>query len=801
LSATGRSTRERLIVAVVVAVTAIAVLLVTTRVRLNPDVVALLPSRGDAALLARYLRGFGGGGVSVVLIQGPDAAENEAAALETADALRGLPSVSFARARLDAGGAPDPLLLWRIADAPARARLAEALTPEGMRERLAGTRQLLLAPGSGGATERLAEDPLRLAELVVGGERAVGSGVNTRGDGFFATDDGSSHLVVVKPKGQALRGAEAAAFTADVEAVLEKTRATHPSVTLGITGPHVVAAQMESLLRADLTRSGVLSSVLASIAFALVFRRVRALFAILPPLALGTLWTAALAAFWPGGISAIAVAFTSVVVGVGFDTGVHVYAALLEARRRGLSPADAAHAARAHTVRPVLVAATIAAVAFGSLALSSVDALAQLGLLCAAGELLTALAIVAVTPAIGSLLERGEPPPPHGAGVFRSLARLTGTRSRAAVAALVAVVLGGSVFLTGVHVSDSLVAVRPSKLAALDVEREIFRVFGGRPQPFIVLVADPSRDEAMRRADLLAEGLATSSTVDRVDALVSVIPSVATQKARLAERDALDLPSRAADLERALQEKGFAVGRFGATLEAMRSPPQEVLTPDEALSGDAGVLGARYLAEDAGEHLAALHVHLKGGAQARDLSEAVATIDKRAGVTGYAKLEVDLRAALAGDMPRIALVASALVVLLLAATLRRAREVTIAMGVLVVGVAVLLALASLLGLPLHIYSGLVIPVLLGISVDEAMFLLHQARDADADGPDAIEQALVVEGRPVVTTALTTSAGFVALALSGYEGLRHLGIVGALGNAVTLVVALFLVPAGLRLLGR
>jgi len=797
LSTAGRAVRERLIVALVVAVTAVAALLVTTSVRLNPDVVALLPSRGDAAALARYLRGFGGGGVSVVLIQGPDADHNAEAALATERALATRPSVAFSRARIDAVAAPDPMLAWRIADAPARARLAAALTPEGMRERLDGTRQLLLAPGSGAAVETLARDPLRLAELLAG-DRAVGSGVSTRSDGFFATEHGSSHLVVVKPHGQALRGSEARAFTDDVDRTLAELRAAHPDVTFGVTGPHVVAAQMEGLLRTDLTRSGVISGVLASLAFALVFWRVRALAAILPPLALGTLWTAALAVFWPGGISAIAVAFTSVVVGVGFDTGVHVYAALLDARRRGLSPADAAHAARSYAARPVLIAATIAAVAFASLALSSVEALAQLGLLCAAGEIFTALAIVGLTPAIGALLERGDPPTERPASFFRAVAGLTRTRARAAIVVSIALALGGSVFVTGVHVSDSLVAVRPSKLDALDVERRIFEVFGGRPQPFIILVADPSKEAAMRRADVLAENLAAdAAAIERVDALVSLVPSETTQRVRLAERDALDMPAKAAELARALEEKGFAVPRFEGALEAMRKPPRDVIVPDEVLAGDLGVLGARYLATDGAEHLAALHVHLTPETSSARLAELVRGLDDKALVTGYAKLEIDLRGALANDLPRIGAVAGVLVVVLLFISLRRAREVAIALGVLVLGIALLLALAGVLKLPLHIYSALVIPVLCGITVDEAMFLLHQAR-REGDG-DPIERALVVQGRPVVTTALTTTAGFAALAFASYDGLRHLGLVGALGNLVTLVMALVLVPAGLRLL--
>ncbi len=79
----------------------------------------------------------------------------------------------------------------------------------------------------------------------------------------------------------------------------------------------------------------MLSSLLASVAFVVTFRRARALVAVLPPLALGTLWTTGLAALLPSGLDALAIAFAAVVVGVGVDTGVHVYSALLDARRAG----------------------------------------------------------------------------------------------------------------------------------------------------------------------------------------------------------------------------------------------------------------------------------------------------------------------------------------------------------------------------------------------------------------------------------------------------------------------------------
>ncbi|MFO0617438.1 MAG: MMPL family transporter [Polyangiaceae bacterium] len=774
------------------------------RVRFNPDIVALLPQKADQGALARYVRAFGGGGLSVILVEGADPRENERAAEEVTAALTTRPTVSLAACRIELPSldrAVDPLALFRYADPTAMKALEEALTPEGMRARLAETKVLVgksLALGE--MRDYFLADPLRLSELAIRSD-AIQSSVRARGDGLFASDDGTAVLVVVKPKGQALRGADARAFTEDVEAILAKARAAHPGVRLDVTGPHAVAAAMETMIRGDITRAGILSFVLASGVFVIVFRRVRALVAIGPPLLLGTLWTAALASLWPTGISAIAMAFSSVVVGVGFDTGVHVYSALLDARREGLSPADAARAARARTMRPVLVAAVIAGLAFASLAFSSVDALVQLGLLSGAGEVLTAVAIVLVTPEVGSWLERSAPPRPVSRAGMRVVHALTATKRRAAVAIVAAIALAAAWAPIGLTVAKSLVAVRPKNLAPLDVEARIFERFGGKSQPWIVLVGDADRDTAMYRADKLAEALASDPDVERVDALTPFVPSVRLQEERLAARDAL-LEGKAEELSRALVDSGFAAAPFAPAIERFRAPSHPTTDPGAALSSQLAVLGARYLATDEeGVHVA-LTVQLVERAGARERVEAhVRALDPGASLTGYARLEADLRSALKQDLPRIGAIAAAFVVTLLAASLRRVREVAIAFAVLVVGIGCLLGAMAILRVPLHIYSALVIPVLLGITVDEAMFLLHHARKDAPPGVDPLLSTLEAEGPPVIATALTTSAGFGALALAKYSALADLGLVGAMGSAAGLLVALILVPAGLRLLGR
>lgn len=788
-------------IALVVLATIVSAFAVVLGLRLDPNVVSLLPDRGEAAALGRYVRGFGGADLAVVMVKGRDPDESAAVASSIAAELGRRPTIQVAADHAELPRPLEPMLAWRHADAAARQRLAQALTPEGMRARLRESRAMLLAPGSGVIAELLATDPLRLTQLAF--ERAgLGGGMKTQADGAFSSDDGGVRLVLIQPAGQALRGADARAFVADVEGVIAPIARAHPGIGVGLTGGHAIAAATEAMLTRDLALSGTAAMVLASLVFVAVFRRMRALAAVMPPLVLGTLWTAGLAAALPGGLSAVAVAFTSVVVGVGVDTGVHVYAALLEARRSGLAPSDAAHQARRRTMRPVLTAAVTASFAFGALALSEIPAVRQLGVLCGAGELLTAVAIMLVTPELGALLERSSPPCEAPSGWTSAAAWLTATRPRAAVMAALAVAPIPVLAYVGLPpLAAAMVSVRPQELAPLAVQRQIFEVFGGKPGQLVVLVAERDPERALERADALAEGLALlRGDLEAVDALTAILPAVATQQARLAARDALDLPAKAAELERALSETGFAPARFAGALEAMRRPAHRVVGLSELRGGPATVLLSRYLGRDQGDTLAAVYVQPSGAeGSVERLRAKVAALDPAAMLTGYGRLDASLRAALARDLPAIGLVAGVLVVAALAASLRRARDVVLAALVVASEIAAVLLLIRVLGIPLHAYAALVLPVLLGITVDEGMFLLHRAREAT--GADAIVETLRREGPPVAATALTTAVGFAALGLCDFDGLRDLGWVGALGSAVGLAMALVVVPAGLRLARR
>jgi hypothetical protein len=128
-------------------------------------------------------------------------------------------------------------------------------------------------------------------------------------------------------------------------------------------------------------------------------------------------------------------------------------------------------------------------------------------------------------------------------------------------------------------------------------------------------------------------------------------------------------------------------------------------------------------------------------------------------------------------------------------------DVAIALSTIVVEIAAVAVLMRLFHVRWHVYDALVLPVLVGVTIDESMFLLHAARQAERDGKtgDAVVLgALVEQGPLVVATALTTTAGFAALLFCRFDGLFDLGAVGVLGVLLGLVAALVIVPAGLVL---
>jgi predicted exporter len=339
-------------------------------------------------------------------------------------------------------------------------------------------------------------------------------------------------------------------------------------------------------------------------------------------------------------------------------------------------------------------------------------------------------------------------------------------------------------------------------LAPLVAQEHAHAIFGGRPGQWVVLTADADEQRARARADRIAEALESSvaaGDAQGFDALATFAPALATQRARLAERDTLDLPSRRAGLESALRDAGFALDACAPALDAFAHPSQALLDGAGAV-GDMGAalswIEGRHVAADHGQTLVATYVRPTGDAAAdARLRATIAAVDPASSVTGFGAIDRALHDILARDLLLVGAVALVVVAVAMRLALRSARHALVALATLACEMGFVGLAMRALAVRWHVYDALVLPVLFGVTIDESMFLLFASRDG------SVESGLRAQGPLVAATALTTAAGFAALLACRFDGLRDLGMVGALGVLAGLAAALVVVPSALVLLGR
>ncbi|MCP4854902.1 MAG: MMPL family transporter [Fuerstiella sp.] len=131
---------------------------------------------------------------------------------------------------------------------------------------------------------------------------------------------------------------------------------------------------------------------------------------------------------------------------------------------------------------------------------------------------------------------------------------------------------------------------------------------------------------------------------------------------------------------------------------------------------------------------------------------------------------------------------------------RNLRDTLLALIPPVGGGLILLGLMALLNVDFNPINLIVLPLVLGIGVDDGIHMVHDYRRQLANGSrEYSPSGDTVNG--VLLTSLTSIVGFGSLMIAAHQGLKSVGIVLALGIASCLAVALILLPPLLVLVAR
>lgn len=793
------------------------------RLRLDVDLLSMLPQgRERFADYQRYIARFGAQDVAVAVVRAPDSATaiRFAAAFETE--LERAPEVRGVRSRVDLTAFAAALgagALPRLLPVEAHDEVARRLTPDAIDDAVRNLRRALAAPGSVGTGQYLATDPLGLNRLL--GEwlaRARPDRALAPGSEYLLAPDGRRLLLLIRPAetGYDLEASER--FAAALARAEENARAASGvgDVSVGYTGAFAFALEDSAVLRRDMLLYSALALAGVLAVFLIGYRSLGILPLVTWQIVLGTLVTFALGLLVEGRLNAISLAFAVIFYGLGIDAAIHFYTRFLE-ESHGDESDGALVPALTRTVRGLfwatVVAASTTAIAFVVIAFSSFSGVAQLGSLTALGMLLNVPATFVLLPAQISfarrrsrLLRAGRelPPATRLAALASACARRRGTTALATIAVLVAAAVPAS----HAQLDTNLFNLRPSRSNAADVQAEIEHEFGFVDPPGAVLLeVDRADDSALTERLLQADERVTAELerardaglVETVLSPASLLPSLATQRARLDAWRDLPLAAAADRLEQRLGEQGFATEAFAGALAALRATP-EPLDPTLAPLPGLELLFERQLRRDE-QGLAVVIpfrprdvealVHL-----AETLPAAVDAGDVRVTVTGRPLMERELHETMRREMMwfLFAVVAgNALLVWL------RVRDVRVTAAILAVPLVVVLLLLALLGATgqaINAVNLIVFPLTIGLGVDNCVYLAERRREVGS-----VREAIASTGRALAITAATTAVGFGVLSLSRYPALSGLGWLAATSIVLCLVVTTVLFPVALPRTGE
>ncbi|MEM6676444.1 MAG: MMPL family transporter [Pseudomonadota bacterium] len=187
-------------------------------------------------------------------------------------------------------------------------------------------------------------------------------------------------------------------------------------------------------------------------------------------------------------------------------------------------------------------------------------------------------------------------------------------------------------------------------------------------------------------------------------------------------------------------------------------------------------------------------------AEAAALEPALAALVE-IGVTGDPALRAEELGSVTATLPISLGLSFLLVGLVLYLALGSAGRVALALGCVVVTLVLTTGIAALAVGALNLISVAFVVLMVGLGIDFAIHLLaHLDEDTRAGHgvQAAVERSLLSIGGALLLSAATTAFAFLAFTTTDFIGMAQLGIIGAAGVLIALLVALTVIPAVVRL---
>lgn len=684
------------------------------------------------------------------------------------------------------------------------------LRPDAVSDRLRRLRDEIGA-GSPRAEMELTFDPLGIMSLAL--EPLAGTSTLEETEPL-TSPDGTLRIVPVITNQHNL-GTQACREMMDTVrtfiAEVQNTWTEGPPPKIMVTGRTPYVAEMSRSMLVDVGSTLLTSLLIVVLIFAVGFRRLLPLLAIVLVLLLACLAAVAAGGIFLGQLNLITIGFCSILVGLGVDFGMLLFGCYQGCRDQGESHEQAVASSLKKLSGAVFFGAITTAAAFLCLLRSDTAGFAQLGVLIAIG--ICFAAAMMMTAFFTFIGDRHKPVRSDPLGTIterfvdfllpRSLPILL-------VSALILAALTAAAFLPvgylhfdvdpkslepeGSQAGNALKAIK-SKLPAAEIE------------PILVIVNAPDAETASERwqaldkhwRQLVEKGVIRSFTTPSAFAV-----SAERQSANAAKLDPEKIAATGKALERALETNGFNRASFQPAFDTLDNLAT-VAHGDTSLfdwrqalpeSSEWWFLMNRFFSDNPG--IGAAYIMPKRAITSAEDKESLRTQLELPGtpvyMSGWTYTLADLVPWSKKKLVELSLLMLGINVVLLAFHIRRITYLAVLILSQFLATAALVTCLKLMETSLNLFNVLAFPLVLGVGVDYGIYVMLAVKQ---DGNTRRNLLTIV--KPVFLSGLTTVGGFGSLALAHHPALRGLGVVCGLGIAWCLAVTLlFTLPAYLRL---
>ena len=623
-----------------------------------------------------------------------------------------------------------------------------------------------------------------------------------------------------------------------------------PGVQAGVTGGQALNNDEMVAAQRDTTLATILALAGAAVLFIAAFRQVWRPLLVMLMLIIALCWTLGFTTLAVGRLNILSIAFLPLLIGLGIDFGIHLLARYGEERNAQANFDIAIQTAFVRTGPGVAAAALTTALAFYAVTLTDFQGLAELGVIAGSGLLLCLAASFTVLPAMLAIYERHR----HvTAGVWQAFehdpldALMRRPKLMASVIGLAT--LAGALLLPLPKFDYNLLNLQAEGTESVAWENRL-RDGSGRSSWYALSTVDSL--EELRQRTSQFENL---PAVDRVDSISSLLPAEQELRVSLVKQlgdYVADIegdwsnpePVVVQDLLLLLRKIRFKLQKDPKDWDADKRPSAAALTTarqallavqarlsalDETTAEQLLTRFQQRLMADFADKLALLQANINPtpitlddlpaqirnrfvGKSGRYLLQIFArdNIWERDAMQAFVKQLEALDPNITGP-PVIAyysirqiqqgyarggLYATLAIIAIVVVLFRRFRDTILALTPMIFGAICTLAGMALLDLDLNMANLIVLPLFLGIAVDDGIHLVHRMTET----PEAARSPLAHStGKAIVLTSLTTIVGFGSLMIARHNGIFSLGLLSVLAVACSLAAALVVLPLIVRFL--